>query len=192
MKFRLFGIDFYISFLFTAMLSLMLLLDKTGLLSSVFITSLIHELAHIAAQRIFGEKPRSIRFNLCAVEIIRPNLPTSRLHSVLISLFGPLSNILIGTALMLAYNMIPTAQTANSAAIQLTVGIFNLLPIKGLDGGSIAEALIPSRKLTAVLSFATVITVVTASFLLLKGRGTGLAISVVYVFAAGLMCERRL
>lgn len=109
------------------------------------LAALVHELGHIAALRAFGVEIASISLGGFGAEIRADTRYLSYGRDILCTLAGPLTNILLGFLL---------ARVSGDylfAGANLLLGVFNLLPMSGLDG---ARALHLFLSLAADLSIA--------------------------------------
>ncbi len=161
MSFRIFGTKIYISFLFSAFICIMLLFDKTGLILPTLLSAFIHELGHLFAMWLCNCPPKEIKFIPASMQIIRsfPQRPNGEL---IIALFGPLCNLLLFCVFY--FNFLSTNESfaLQFALLNLIIGIFNLLPLKGLDGGTVLELLLSKflsvNKATLIIKAITFIT----------------------------------
>lgn len=87
------------------------------------------------------------------------NLKNPRRDSALISLAGPLINIAFATVLAILVRLIPDATFFNIAypiiLLNVTIAVFNLIPVHPLDGGKILVGVLPNteaRELDTFLS----------------------------------------
>lgn len=133
-RLRIFGLPVTITFPFSAMITLLLYIDRTGLMCFSLLAVLLHELGHLAAMHFVKAKPAGLELSLRGVLIISPAVPRAQ-QQLLIALSGPVTNGLFGGLFFLLGNRA-------AGAVQLIVGLYNLLPIRGLDGGSILKALL--------------------------------------------------
>jgi Zn-dependent protease len=111
------------------------------------VLTLAHELGHALAARRFGAKAAiSLNF-LVGYASLRPTRPLKRTEQAIITAAGPLVEIAIGVAVLLALGSNPLhhAEFA-SDPLRLAVwwagpvlGIVNLFPINPMDGGNLAS-----------------------------------------------------
>ena len=145
MKFKLLGSEIYISFLFVAVVSLMLATDKTGLaLPTLFAVSL-HEMGHLLAMWIVGTPPKSIRLIPASVQITR-SISSRYKNDIIIALSGPIVNFALFLTLYINYLTFGSEGILSYSLINLIVGLFNLLPVTGLDGGTVLFSLIAKKR----------------------------------------------
>lgn len=145
MKFKLLGSEIYISFLFVAVISLMLATDKTGLaLPTLFAVSL-HETGHLLAMWIIGTPPKSIRLIPASVQITR-SISSRYKNDIIVALSGPLVNFALFLTLYINYLIFDNEGILYYSLINLIVGLFNLLPVTGLDGGTVLFSLIAKKR----------------------------------------------
>ncbi|MEN9221772.1 MAG: site-2 protease family protein [Thermostichus sp. BF3_bins_97] len=143
----LWGIPFFIDYTWFPVALLLLL--SYGVLTALglFFSSLAHELAHSLVARAYGVRVNSITLfifgGMAAIEREVPN----PLGAFWVAAAGPLLNlglfVLFSVALAWAAPESMLAATLTSlAAINLALGLFNLLPGLPLDGGQILKAAI--------------------------------------------------
>ncbi len=144
MKFKLLGTDIYVSFLFSAIIVLMLATDKTGLALPTVFSVFVHELGHLTAMWISDNAPKSIRLIPASVQITR-RVTSNYRNDIFIALAGPIVNLLLFAALYVNYIAFKNEATLYYALINLIVGVFNLLPVTGLDGGTVLFSLIAKK-----------------------------------------------
>lgn len=115
------------------------LLDGSALCLIPFAAALCHEMGHIAAMRIFGVHADRFEFTLFGAQIDALPIGISAPKAVVIFAAGPMAN-LICAALMPIFCQSPSVTLFCACCISLA--IINLLPIRSLDGGSIAETVL--------------------------------------------------
>ena len=195
MKFKLLGTQVYISFLFVAIIALMLATDRTGLLLPSLFAVTIHEVAHLFAMWLVDLAPKRIRLIPASVQIVR-KFGASFKNEIFIALMGPAANLLLFAVLYFNFLSFGNVMVQYYALINLVVGVFNLIPVVGLDGGTVLLELL-SRKMdysraTAILKIITLIVCVTcfvlAIFMFIKGKfNPSVLILAVYFFIMFLL-----
>jgi len=195
MKFKLLGTQVYISFLFVAIIALMLATDRTGLLLPSLFAVTMHEVAHLFAMWLVDLAPKRIRLIPASVQIVR-KFGVSFKNEIFIALMGPVANLLLFAVLYFNFLSFGNVMVQYYALINLVVGVFNLIPVVGLDGGTVLLELL-SRKMdysraTAILKIITLIVCVTcfvlAIFMFIKGKfNPSVLILAVYFFIMFLL-----
>ncbi len=135
MKFKFFGIEIYLSFFFFAVITIMLATDKTGFMLPTIFAVIMHELGHLFMMWVCDCTPRAIRLIPASVQICSP-FSKGYKNDILISLSGPFVNLLLFGTLYYNYFCYKNQITLYFALVNLLIGAFNLLPVKGLDGGT--------------------------------------------------------
>lgn len=129
MSFYVLGIKFEISYIFASLIVLYIAFDRTGMFSYLLVSIIIHELSHLLFVYIFKSKIYSVRLIIGAISIEYSDF-CDKYKRIITLLMGPISNLII--AAMSYYTM-----HEKMFAVNLVIAIYNMLPIKGLDGGSI-------------------------------------------------------
>lgn len=137
MKFKFLGTEIYISFLFSAVLSFMLVTDRSGLALPTLFAVFIHESGHLLAMWAAGCQPKAIRLIPASVQIIREIPLIKTKQSVAISLCGPAANIIVFLSLFANFYLFKSESSLRFAILNLILAVFNLLPVYGLDGGDL-------------------------------------------------------
>ncbi len=171
MKFRLLGTEIYISFLFVAVIALMLATDKTGLALPTLFAVGMHEIGHLFAMWLTETPPKSIRLIPASVQITR-SISDRYKNDIIVALIGPAVNLVLFLTLYINYIAFKNEAVLYYSLINLIVGLFNLLPVTGLDGGTalfsliakkndVNKALLTLRIITSVLGAAALFFAVT-------------------------------
>lgn len=136
MNFKIFGVKVEITFWFVAFITFIISLNVPSNVFVTVISSLLHETGHLFVMTSLGNKPQAVRFEITGMNIIRqPNLKISTKNEIFIALGGPIINFicfLISVTILCVYN---NENILTFGCINLILMIFNLLPIKKLDGG---------------------------------------------------------
>lgn len=121
----------YISFSFTVCITLLALLDKSGLLFISFIAVFLHEIGHYIALKTLGIKSIEVSFVLAAIKLnIQEYIDNKRL--AIIAGAGPLFNLLLSGVIFIDNYYLKYFGAAN-----FLLFIFNMLPVYNLDGGDV-------------------------------------------------------
>ena len=133
-KFQFGGTQYRISILFPAVLLWLLIRDASGICLIALSASVLHECGHVFAMFLFHKKPASLHLSFYGVRLLLPSTQLLTLgQQTIVSLAGPLVNILCGiTFMLLQYSEIVVFTHVCLACI-------NLLPILPLDGGYILD-----------------------------------------------------
>jgi len=119
-------------FSFPAML-LMLFMQSDNMIKQSVLVCLIHELGHGIAICLTNAGLREIRFYAAGIRIMTASGLLSTGQVLAVCLSGPVLNLLCA---LLYQNLDP-----ETAFLHFSMGIFNLLPFRILDGGAVLECL---------------------------------------------------
>jgi len=118
-----------VSVYFVGMVVLCLSLNMAEKIGLGLFFAALHELGHLAAMLSFGARPNRVCFAAAGVRIeCPPGLGLSFGKEIIIAFAGPAVSI---TLAVLCY----TAGWTDAALINLGFAVFNLLPVRQLDGG---------------------------------------------------------
>ena len=162
MEFKLFGTKIYVSFLFWCLVCFMLALDRTGLIIPLLASVLLHECAHLLFMYLCGSQPKSIRLIPASVQIIR-GLSKKENAEIYIAAAGPIANLIVALILLVDYLVFKGEGVLKLCLLNLSVATFNLLPLWGLDGGTILSHII-SRYSTLPFKGERVVRIITLFF----------------------------
>lgn len=174
MKFKFLGTKIYVSFFFMAVITVMLATDRTGYMLPTLFAVIIHEAAHLFVMWVQDAAPLSIRLIPSSVQINK-KFSFSPKNDILIAAAGPIANLLLCGCLYFNYIAFGNISVLYYAILNLIIGCFNLLPVKGLDGGTIVYTLICKFKghhraalimriITLIIAAAVIILAVTLTF----------------------------
>lgn len=136
MKFRIFGIEIYVSFVVVALFSVLLLLDINKNLIFCFISAFLHEAGHLLAMCRCNCKPSKIIIKLFDIRII----DNKRLYcpfkcNIIIILSGVAVNFFLTVCFFIIYFFTEAEYCKTFSLVNFFTGAFNLLPASNLDGG---------------------------------------------------------
>jgi len=133
---------------FVLLLTVGYMLDREGLFELCMTAALLHELGHLAAVRLCGGTITRIILDLDGGWICHRGLNVR--GEAVTALAGPAVNLL--TALVCAVlPLMPAGETAVLfAGANMALGLYNLLPVRPLDGGRFWEILGGQRLLSVL------------------------------------------
>jgi Zn-dependent protease len=117
----------------------------TAFVLALYVSVLIHELAHVAVARRLGMRVRSVTLHLLGGETLIEGESRRPWHELAISIAGPLASVAIG---LVCFAVEPSlGGTASDvvyavAQVNILVAIFNMLPGLPLDGGRVFRAIL--------------------------------------------------
>ena len=144
MKLKLLGTEIYISFLFMAVICVMLATDRTGLLLPTLFAVLMHEIGHLFAMWVLDCSPKQIKLIPASVQITAP-LTSKYKNDIIIAIIVPIVNLLLFFVLYINFLCFKNSIILNYALINLLITIFNLMPVIGLDGGTILFSVLAKK-----------------------------------------------
>ncbi len=117
--------------------TVMALLDRTGTCFATLAAASLHECGHLAAARLLHIPAKCIRFDFLGAHLsLRSNLYSFGTEWLLCAA-GPAASLLVSAAAAPLWGLLPIARVFSGASIVL--GVLNLLPIRGFDGGRMLE-----------------------------------------------------
>ncbi len=138
MIFKVYGIRVEITFLFVALITFIISLKVPANVLITVVSSIVHEMGHLLMMLMVGNKPKTVKFHIVGMNIIRQeNLKISLKGEITISLGGPLMNFAIVIISCIFLCFYESQLILTCACINLILMTFNLLPIKSLDGGTV-------------------------------------------------------
>lgn len=144
MRFKLFGTEIYISFLFAAVITLMILFDRTGMAVPTISAVILHETAHLFVMWALECAPKKVKLIPASVQITA-SFTRQYKNDIIIAVCGPLANFVLFLTLYLNYLAYKNDTSLYYALINLLIGSFNSLPVWGLDGGTVLYCILTKR-----------------------------------------------
>ncbi|MBR3968544.1 MAG: hypothetical protein IKJ93_03030 [Clostridia bacterium] len=161
MKIKLFGTEIYISFLFCAVLCFMLVIDRTGLIIPTLFAVFIHESGHLLAMWAADCQPKAIRLIPTSVQIVR-SFSAKKYGEAAIAFCGPAANLVMFSVLFSNYSIFSSEQSFKFSILNLVMAVFNLLPVSGLDGGTLLTILL--SRFTDIYKAESIVRIITGIF----------------------------
>ena len=172
MTFQLGKISFELSFPLVALMTAVIIFDTSMAVIICFAGVIAHETGHLLALRHFGSYPKKIKLTLFDIAIIdREKINRSDKAEIIITLAGVTVNFILAG---ISYFFIQNPYMEIFFNTNLTLGLFNSLPIDSLDGGQALFILLSrkfspftSMKILDIISFIILIPVAVMGFLVL-------------------------
>ncbi|MCR4435253.1 MAG: M50 family metallopeptidase [Clostridiales bacterium] len=113
----------------------------------IYLSILLHELGHVLSALIFGRRINSFNVLPIGVTAVIEDGPAEVWKRILIYLSGPLINILLAVLLSILspYYLYGTDNMRFFISVNIGLAVFNLIPVKPLDGGRILSDALSSR-----------------------------------------------
>lgn len=180
--------------IFPAILILSLILSRSVVSLIALVAALLHESGHIAAARILGIRLREMDLGIFGAALLTDGELCSYRKEIILCAAGPATNFLCAALVfaVMQSGLFSVAEEYLSAFVRSSVslGILNLLPVTGFDGGRILSSLLLLRFqphtvscIMSVLSFVCVFSLWCISLYLLLHNASSLSL---FVFSAAL------
>jgi len=166
------------------MVVLCLALDMAEKIGLGLFFAALHELGHLGAMLLFKARPQRVCLVAAGMRIdCTPGLNLSFGKEIVVALAGPVVSFSLA-------GICYAAGLENAAAINLGFGLFNLLPVRQLDGGRVlyyalcrrlSERAAQGGSLAVSLVCLFVMTMVVAYVCLTQGMDWALVVAVAYV-----------
>jgi len=195
LRFRLFHIDVQLSFLFFAVVTIYLILDRSGFGYCGVFAAVIHEIGHLIACCLSNAKPSSVTLSVEGIRLVSSERYLPLRKELFILLAGSSVNLLLGFLFSLA----GSETFVKLALSQFLIGGFNLLPIGALDGGLALECFLSlflspqtAAEISLVLSWLVVVPLIFIGFFLFWFvRNITLLITSIFLFLVLLKQQKK-
>ena len=164
-----------------------------------FISILMHEISHIIIAKIYKINIKYLRVSIFGFSAQIENNKKNKLkQKIFMYLAGPLSNFLLAN-IFYFYN-IEFLEKIKLIYINLSLGIFNLLPILPLDGGNILKEVLKikyknlkANKISLLISKVCLASLIFAySILIIKVKNISILALIIYLIYLNFIEERKI
>lgn len=146
MTFFLCGCKVYVKFSFTVLVVIILLFLQSEYTNWSLLAIALHEFGHVIAMLKFRQKLCAITLNFYGIDFnYEKNKVLTENQELMISASGPIANIIMSIFFAIVYLITSSEILLIAAACQISICIFNLLPINQLDGGQIIYILLKKK-----------------------------------------------
>ena len=111
----------------------------TGFVVGLYVSVLVHELAHVAAARAYGMRVESVTLHLLGGETAIAGESRRPAQELWIAIVGPLTSAAIG---LVCFALADDGLVRAIGLVNLLVAAFNMIPGLPLDGGRVLRAVI--------------------------------------------------
>ena len=127
-----------------------------------FIFLLLHEMGHMYTARLLGYRFDTIDFMPYGLGLQTNNIYISVKNDILITIAGPMINILFITIIVILWWCYPTSYyyTLDAYYVNVSILLMNILPIFPLDGGRILMLLLKEKYRVQTMKIMKVFTIV--------------------------------
>ncbi len=202
MKLKIHDLTFEISFPLTAAMTLVILCDTSLSAAVCFIAIIIHESGHLLALHHYSSFPSRIKLTLFDFAICdkKKNVRCLRQELVII-LAGVSANMLFFLLTMGINFFFPHIFWEMLMNANLTLAVFNSLPVESLDGGQAVFLLLCKKadpknavKILEIISFVVLLPIAALGFLvLLRSKyNFSLLLTAIYLIASILLSKSKI
>lgn len=197
MKFKILKTEITVSYLIICLASICIIAGIFDSFLYCLLGIIIHEAGHIILMCIFGYAPEKIRLSLFEISISdRKRQERKYIHNFLIIFFGPFSNFICFILFYLLY-LLCNDFFLYPAAANLSVGLFNLLPVLSLDGGQLLYLILSrfisdtvSQRIVNITTFIIIFPLAFFGFILLFNSKHNFSLLIVCIYLVfSLLCR---
>ena len=197
MKFKIFSTEVTVSFQLVCFVAITLIAGVFEGFFCCLVSVIIHEAGHIIAMCVFGFAPDKIKISLFEISINdKARHKRTFWQNLIIIFFGPFINFICFILIYLLYLMGNRAFYPFAIA-NLSVGLFNTLPVLSLDGGQLLYAILRrfltddiSEKIVNIITFIFLFPLFALGFLLLFKSKYNFSLLIVCVYLVfSLVCK---
>lgn len=193
------GLTVEISFPLTAAMTAVIIYDSSMSVVVCFVAVLMHEGGHLLALWKYASLPKKIKLTLFDIAIMDSRKPLRKLsHELIIILAGIISNIVFAAVSYILNRIFPCEFFERLFNANMTLAIFNSLPVDSLDGGQalfllLCEKLSMYRAMMVldIISFIILVPTACLGFLVLLQSKYNFTLLLTAVYLIALILIRR-
>lgn len=174
MKFKIHTTEITVSYLLICLSALGVIISSFKSFAVCLFSVVVHESGHLLIMCLVGSPPDKIKISPFEISITDSSRQSRRFFlNFLIIIFGPFFNLICFILFYLLY-LLCNENFFSLAAANLSVGLFNLIPVMSLDGGQLLYLLLSRRfdealaeRLVNIVTFLFIFPLAAVGFLLL-------------------------
>ena len=201
MTFKIGKIYFELSYPLVALMTLVIIFDTSMSVIICFVSVIAHELGHILALKYYGAYPKRIKLTLFDIAILDCQKITRKCKDeLIITLAGVTVNFILAIISYIFLKITSNYYIQIFFDTNMTLGLFNILPIDSLDGGQTLLIILESKFSPAkadlileIISFIILLPVLIMGFLVLlqSKYNFTLLLTALYLIAIILLKNRK-
>ena len=199
MRLFLGGCKVEIGFLFVAVITFSLLIDRTGVAGVGLLATAIHEGGHLVMMNLYSIPPEKIKMNPFGIDIVEKRGSRHSYQSdMAIALAGPCANLLFAGICIWGSLWIFSDYLFNLGIANLLLAALNILPVEPLDGGQALFSFLCPRfgtersiRLVEFISFCVVLPLGIMGFLVLLRSRYNFSLLLVSVYLTLLLVLKK-
>ena len=156
-------VEIAVSYLFLFILAILILFDRTGMLSISLLAVICHELGHIIALKRQNHSFTSVVLSIATVKVTTAGILNYK-KSVFVAIAGPVVNMFLSFFVLVPVDLLQYFGAAN-----IIMFVFNMLPIKGLDGGDALKGLLIYLNLKKAQFLCNIVSLVSTAVVIILG-----------------------
>lgn len=125
---------------FAAAVTLMLILDESGVSSAALLCCAVHETGHLLCLAAMGERPELIELSFYGIKLEKGAALSGYAREALLYACGPAANLIFSALLFVLSDGREFLRSC--ALISLATGMLNMLPCVPMDGGNLLFTLL--------------------------------------------------
>ncbi len=197
MNFKIKGSCVNISFFFFVTVCVALVLDTTDTAVLALCAAGVHEGGHLLCMLLYGERPSSIFVAPFGFSITRCGVSSYR-REMIIAFAGPLANIIAAFVMFIIVLICHQTRLIKPIAVNLSLAVFNLLPIEPLDCGRAVRYWLMCRmntvraeKTVFIIGAVCLVPVAATGFLVLIKSRYNITLLLASIYLSYMLLKRR-